>query len=67
MEAFDRNALRRQLIAATFRNRDEAERYRIEAEKAGNRKEAGSWASRIRRLDKDIAKYGLKRPASLWT
>lgn len=65
MEAFDRIAMRRQLIEATFRRRDEAERYRIEAEAVGNRKDARSWASRIRKLDKEIAKYGLKRPGNL--
>ena len=64
MDTFDRVAMRRRLIEATFRNRDAADRFRIEAEGAGNRKEARSWAARIRNLDKHIAKYGLKRPAN---
>ncbi len=55
----DRRIGRELLAEVCFRNRDLAKQYQAEALAAGKKREANSWKAHVRKLDREIAKYGL--------
>ena len=59
----DMDLMRRQIAESTLRSRAEIVRYIEEAEQDGKRKDARSWKSALRKIDKQIAMYGLDRYA----
>ena len=60
----DMDLMRRQIAESTLRSRAEIVRYLEEAEQDGKRKDARSWKSILRKIDKQIAMYGLDRYAA---
>lgn len=60
----DMNLMRRQIAESILRSRTEIVRYLEEAEQAGKRKEARSWKSALRKIDKQIETYRLDRYAT---
>ena len=59
----DMDLMRRQIAESTLSSRAEIVRYIEEAEQDGKRKGARSWKSALRKIDKQIAMYGLDRYA----
>ena len=46
---------------AILQRRDEAQKYLEDARSKGDNKEARTWGSHIKKMDKMIAEYGLER------
>jgi hypothetical protein len=61
MRADDRIAVTALMEAKTFELRDAAAKAQAEALASGRRGEAISWAARLRRMDRRIEKFGLRR------
>jgi hypothetical protein len=56
---WDRRIGREFLTEVCFRNRDFAKQCQAEASASGRKREANSWRAQVRKLDREIAKYGL--------
>lgn len=56
-------ALKQIVAEKTFELRDFAAQYGRDALAAGRRREAASFASKVRQIDKRIAKFGMVRDA----
>jgi len=55
----DRRIGRELLVEVCFRNRDFAAQCQVEALVARKKREARTWGAQVRKLDREIAKYGL--------
>jgi hypothetical protein len=59
----DRELMAKQLAQATLASRADAARYLEEARRDGKLRDVISWQSRLKKIDRRIAQYGLERYA----
>lgn len=57
----DFELVRRQLARVELTTRDQVIRFAAEAREQGRKREAISWESRLRKLNKQIEQYGIER------